>query len=309
MASVITSSAVCSASSWSVADVSAWLYQQDLDKCTVDHLSEVFERHAIDGKALLATNAKDLEHLGVKFGPRKKVCKRITALKDALKETSPTKASHGYNHRRCHSDNSTDSTELGSEVPDSPLSRPSSPDFGPSCDWLPAGERLWRLEYTRCPNEFREGLMKCPDLPTGVELASGAMVFVQPQALDYVERLVDLGHESVANLCGKDVICSCTFKPQIESVVARIPRSKTKQKAEDLIAMDITVSPSAAVPRLTKETLGRDVEFVQNTFLCVRRHASICAQSVASSTDGTLGKRKNPRRRLEECRALGVLSQ
>jgi len=152
---------------------------------------------------------------------------------------------------------------------------------------------------------MREKLLNCEKLPECVKLRSGAMVFVEPRATDYVERLVNTGHHSVAHLSGKDVICSSTYKQIIEDLVAQIPRSKTKPKqgGTTLVATDITVGPSATAPDLSQPP-GRDVEYVHNTFIEVRHHVAECEKTVVSLP---CGGKKDVRHKVEEKRALGVL--
>jgi len=234
---------------------------------------------AIDGKKLLRLTPKDIEDLGVQpFGIRKRMSLRIKEFKASC----------------ATEDNSTDE-ELEAD-------RASVHAINSQVSWLPQGEQLWRLEFKRCPKEFREALLNSPELTT--ELPSGALVFVPRHARDYVERLVAKRSEDVVNLCGRDIICTCSLKPHVESVVASVNAKTKLSRAAPITATKSSLCQPSTVPKLTKDTVGTDVEFLRNGFLEVRHHVSSYAQSVASSTNHPkYGPRRNPRCKLAESQA------
>jgi len=262
-----------------------WLRQHNVPP---SNWMEIFRNKGINGKTILSLRNdewnKELADLGVEpFGIRKKIFKQICHLKELSK------------------DEETSTTDEEFEV--APCSTVSQ------LSWLPEGDKLHRLQFKRAPKEFRAALKSSPQLT--MELSSGALVFVPMQARDYVERLVAKGNEDVANLDGKDVIASSSLVDHVKEVVANA-KCKTKLNCTAPItanASKLTPQPSAAAPNLSKDTLGKRVEMVQNTFIHVSQHVSACAASVASSSDNPYryGYNRNPRRKFTNSQALGAL--
>lgn len=66
---------------WTISEVSNWLTSVDLAT-----LAPTFEAQEIDGLALLDLNASDLDSLGIKLGPRKKLEIKTKMLKSQRTE-------------------------------------------------------------------------------------------------------------------------------------------------------------------------------------------------------------------------------
>lgn len=178
--------------------------------------------------------------------------------------------------------------------------------------FLPTGQQLWLLQFSRCPKSWRQDLLHGEVLRpcrsalarVGLQplLGGGTLVFVQPSAMGYVIYALSFYLAmTFGSLKGSEVICSCEFKPLVLAVTERRPCKEHVHLAKShILPLQLTSPLLASTAVRNSEACPGPEVVVRGTFLHVGIRTA-CQKSTASTTDAHLGRNKNPRVRDFEC--------
>jgi hypothetical protein len=194
---------------------------------------------------------------------------RVESLTDSMTKLDAEKL-------RCLSpDNSTTASDRNSEGKPS-ISSGSDDGMSLSPD---AMEDLYLISFTRCPREFRAGLLEGPQLQDcrehmsfaglSTELETGTKIFCKPSLYNAARKAIQRFEE---DLRPYHVIVTEEFRPLVMQIVKAFPRAlKVKCKEEAVIARVghsdewVPLSVEAAPLNESKEAEPKDTQKVECT--------------------------------------------
>lgn len=185
-------------------------------------------------------------------------------------------------------------------------------------------ECLFAVHFDRCPNAFRDALLKGPELQEcrmalqqagcSAVLPGGGFAFVSPAACRCLQHLAELSSESPPIIAGtkitaSHVICNTSFQPLIMEAVSKLRNKEGAKQKGDKRPLPICVTAEwdstlpfrypfehiHSVRDLDDTPQGRQVQIRHRSFLSFGVQLPVDRATVASTSDARLGRHMNPR--------------